>query len=68
MNACHTACFTHWPHKTHAPGAGHCAPPSVRHARFRAQNPKDKRQIIIDEKLGTLFVKPLNIFSMSKPA
>lgn len=30
------------------------------------QNPKDKRQIIIDDKLSTLFKSPLTMFSMNK--
>jgi upstream activation factor subunit UAF30 len=30
------------------------------------QNPKDKRQIIIDDKLGTIFKPPLTMFSMNK--
>jgi hypothetical protein len=30
------------------------------------QNPKDKRKIIIDEKLGTLFTNPLTMFSINK--
>lgn len=30
------------------------------------QNPKDKRKIIIDEKLGTLFTTPLTMFSINK--
>jgi upstream activation factor subunit UAF30 len=30
------------------------------------QNPKDRRQIRIDEKLGTIFKSPLTMFSMNK--
>eukprot|EP00879_Flechtneria_rotunda_P005520 GHRR01005813.1.p1 GENE.GHRR01005813.1~~GHRR01005813.1.p1 ORF type:complete len:258 (+),score=95.00 GHRR01005813.1:168-941(+) len=30
------------------------------------QNPKDKRKIILDEKLATLFTTPLTMFSMNK--
>eukprot|EP00775_Hariotina_reticulata_P013688 gene13688-13810_t len=30
------------------------------------QNPKDKREIIVDEKLGKVFTPPMNMFSMNK--
>lgn len=30
------------------------------------QDPKDRRQIRIDEKLATIFKKPLTMFSMNK--
>jgi upstream activation factor subunit UAF30 len=30
------------------------------------QNPKDKRKIILDEKLKTIFPRPVNMFSMNK--
>lgn len=31
-----------------------------------SQNPSDKRQIIVDDKLGTIFTPPINMFSMNK--
>ena len=30
------------------------------------QNPKDKRKIVLDERLGTLFKPPLNMLNMNK--
>lgn len=30
------------------------------------QDPKDKRNILLDEKLGTLFEAPLNMFTINK--
>ena len=30
------------------------------------QNPKDKRKIVLDEQLGTLFKPPLNMLNMNK--
>lgn len=38
----------------------------LRAARARCQEPSNKRNIIVDAKLATLFTPPINMFSMNK--
>ena len=33
---------------------------------FLSQDPRNKRKIIVDAKLGTIFTSPLDMFSMNK--
>lgn len=55
--ACHTRHTGHcWHTTTHTHNT----------ATPQPQNPKDKRKIIVDEKLATIFTPPITMFNMNK--